>query len=231
MLPPQQLSDDAVEVLYVLWMERFKVNFFDEGLTSEEIRERTDDLSTFARLSTNSVYAALKELTDRADRWPTIAEVRKKTDASGRKPRAYVLYGDGVSDWPRSSFAIMELNEFDRKKRPRQISAQEFCQHLLDNCGYRHQDDLDAIITGLSSLDYVYHFPARSTLATSEVPLGYLTLALNERARSEQAFIRKVALHYPDEVEKDGRKIKHSLFLINSGYYKDKQNPPASNAH
>jgi hypothetical protein len=228
---PKPLSDEAVEVLYVLWMERFRRSFFDEGLTPDEIRERTDDTTQFKRLSRDEVYSAIKELTGQPEKWITIAEVRKKTDASvsvrGKRPKAFVLYGDNASEWPRSSFLLMELNAFD-KKRPRQIVAAEFCQHLLDNCGYGHQEDLDDIITGLCALDYLYRSPSLPTLPKYDqrgklIERGYLILALNKRSQVESVFHRKVALHYPSEVEEDKRTIRHSLFLINDGYYKRNQ--------
>jgi hypothetical protein len=216
MPPLEQLSDEAVEVLYVLWMERFRTPFLAEGLTPDEIRERTDYPST------NPIYAAIKELNDRADRWRTLAEVNTKANAPGKRPRSYVLYGDGVSEWPRSSFFLMELNAFD-KKRPRQIDAADFCQHLLDNCAFQHQDDLDAIVVGLCSLDYLYRSPSLPTLATKANRRGYSLLALNERTRMEQEFIKKVALHYPVEVEETGGKLTLSGFLANEGYDAKKQ--------
>jgi hypothetical protein len=208
---PQELSDDAVAVLMVLWKERFNIDFMNEGLAPEEIRQKA------GYSGIKPIYEAINELIDRSDRWPTLLEVKPRSQSEGRKPKCYKLYTDGVSDWPRSSFFLMELNYFD-KRRPRQIDAGEFCRHLLANCAFRDQDDLDTIISGLCSLDYLYRSPNLPVLARDK-QRGYLLLSLNERSRVEKEFIRQVADHYRAEVEQDGGKIKSSYYLSATGQF------------
>lgn len=119
-------------------------------------------------------------------------------------------------------------NHFD-KQHPHQANAKEFCAHLLKNCGYQDQDDLDTIISGLSALDYLYCSPKLPTLRTSE-KRGYRIVSINERATVEQEFLQKIAYHYVDEVKESGRQISLSYFLTATGYYKTDQQLPSQHS-
>jgi len=207
---PEELSDEAVATLWVLWKERKGKKFSDEGLTVEQIAAATSR-------PLQRIYNAVDELSTRGDKWNTIMRVRNKQP--GAKAKSYKLFTDNVPDWPRAPFLLFELNSFD-KHHTRQIDAGEFCAHLLNNCAYHHQDDLDEIIRGLCAMDYLYRSPQLSTLAQGNQP-GYLIVALNERFRAESEFLDKIARHYPTSqyVAKSGRKIRSSYYLEAIRYY------------
>jgi hypothetical protein len=211
---PEELSDEAVDTLWVLWKERKGKKFADEGLTVEQI-------STATRIPLQRIYNAIDELGTRGDKWNTIMQLKNKRP--GKKARCYKLYTDNVPDWPRAPFLLFELDNFD-KNHNRQIDAGEFCAHLLNNCAYRHQDDLDEIIRGLCAMDYLYRSPAHPVLAQENKP-GYLILSLGERYRSELEFLDRIARRYPtsEDLVKQGRKIKSSHYLEDIRYY---TNPP-----
>jgi hypothetical protein len=201
---PKELSEEAVETLWLLWNDRSGKRFSEEGLTVDEIAKATE-------IPLQRIYNAIEQLSTRDEKWNTIMEVRNKRP--GGKAKCYKLYTDNVPDWPRASFLLLELDSFD-KRHSRQIDAVEFCEHLVKDCVFRNQDDVDEIVRGLCGMDYLYRSPSLPTLATDEKP-GYLILSLNERFRSELDFLTKIALlHSVSEyVLKQKREIKTSYFL------------------
>ena len=210
----EELSEEAVETLWALWKERRGKKFADEGLTVEEIATSTGFL-------VQRIYNAIEELSARGDEWNTIMRVRNKRP--GAKAKSYRLHTDNVPDWPRASFLLFELDSFD-KRHKRQIDAADFCAHLLKNCAYRHQDDLDEIIRGLGTMGYLYRSPQLSTLAEAK-KTGYLLLSLGDRFSMEQKFLEKIACLYPtaEYAGEHGRKLQTSHFLESISYY---TNPP-----
>src|SRR5437899_10527215 len=66
------------------------------------------------------IYNAIEELSTRGDKWNTI--MRGRNPRPGEKAKCYKLLTDNVPDWPRASFLLWELNEFD-KRRSRQSFA------------------------------------------------------------------------------------------------------------
>jgi hypothetical protein len=84
---PEDLSDKAVETLWVLWKERKGKKFSEEGLTVGQI-------ATATGLTVQGIYNAIDELSTRGKRWNTI--MRLKNKRPGKKAKCYKLYTDNV---------------------------------------------------------------------------------------------------------------------------------------
>lgn len=206
----EELQPAEVAVLKVIWHECQTDPH--GGLTVEEIGER------LGHGTTDGAYTAIRSLLDRQKRRPKwqilLPVLGSRKGKQGRIPRAYRIVQRGMADWPITAFLLMELSYFD-KLNPR-IDAKEFREHLIKHCGYLDtietpgirgtpisKDEVRERIEYACTWDYMERIPPKT---------DYHTVMATDRTISEMKFLKFVADHYPEEIQKQGRQVAFSYY-------------------